>query len=81
MTENAWSKEFPTEPGYYWFYSYRYGKISCGRETEPELMLARVHKVSSGVIIVADGQHVFKSETECAHFKKAELPELPDLET
>lgn len=79
MSENEWSKEFPTKPGYYWFYSYRYGKVSIGRDNEPELMLAEVIKISNGTLMKADGQMVFESEVEEARFKIAELPDLPNI--
>lgn len=76
---NGWSKEFPTKAGLYWFYSYRYGKTSCGRKQEPELMLAKVIEISNGTLVTADGQFVSESEVEEARFKPAELPELPEI--
>ncbi len=76
--ENNWTKEWPNKLGFYWFYSYRYGKISCGQECEPELMFMTVRKVSGGVMYTADGQFVYKSEPEEAWFMKVELPELPN---
>lgn len=76
---SKWTTKFPTEPGLYWFYSYRYGKISCGQECEPELMLATVHKIADGTMLIADGQYVHKSEVEQAHFMKCVPPKLPKL--
>lgn len=76
---NKWTQEWPSEPGYYWFYSYRYGKISVGRETKPELMLMEVWKISTGVLYVANGQSVWESEPEEAWFLKAELPDTTGL--
>lgn len=81
MTENVWSKEFPTKPGIYWFYGYRYGKISCGRPCSPKLLLVTASQGGNSMMFVAEGAFMHESETECAHFKKADLPELPDLET
>ena len=77
---NNWIKEFPTEPGSYWFYGYRYGKISCGHDCEPELIFVEVSKISNGFMYVANSQFIFESEVEEPHFKKVELPELPELE-
>lgn len=74
-----WSTKFPTEEGLYWFYGYRYGKISCGFKCEPELMCLKVAKCSNGFLYVADGNFMYKSEVEEPHFIKAELPELPKL--
>lgn len=51
MKNNGWSTKPPKKPGVYWFYSYRYGKVSCGRECEPELMLLTVSKISNGVLM------------------------------
>lgn len=74
-----WSQEFPDRIGVYWFYGYRYGKISCGREYKPELMLVTVKKIITGFIYVADGQFMGKDEVEEAHFLKAILPNTPNL--
>lgn len=69
-----WTKEWPTKEGLYWFYGYRYGKISCGTPCESELGLISVRKIANGMIYILDGQFVFENETEEAHFKPAELP-------
>lgn len=75
----GWQTEFPTKPGTYWFYGYRYGQISCGTPQEPELMLVKVRRTSNGVICTADGQFMYPKEVECPHFLKAALPTLPKL--
>ena len=75
-----WTTEFPTEPGTYWFYGYRYGKISCGTANEPELVSVEVFKIANGMMCKADGQMMFESEVECPHFCVAELPDLPVIE-
>jgi len=45
MEKSKWSKELPTENGYYWFY----GKVFCYEE-ENRLTIIRVRKVSNGFI-------------------------------
>ena len=80
MKNGDWSTEFPKEVGEYWFYGYRYGKISVGREVEPELMFIEARRCSNGFLYIAAGQHMFESEVEEPHFKKVDLPELPDME-
>lgn len=75
----GWSKLFPKKKGKYWFYGYRYGKASCGQERKPELMLVDVRKASTGFMYVANGHFMYPSEVECAHFKKADLPEVPKI--
>ncbi len=76
---SKWTTKFPTEPGLYWFYSYRYGKISCGQESKPELMLAKLRTIGNGTMLIADGQFVDESEVEQAHFMKCVPPKLPKL--
>ena len=73
----GWTKNWPTESGDYWMYSYRYGKISCGTPTKPEYSLVKVRKVASGIMYSADGQFLFESEPEEAWFKKFDLPDPP----
>jgi hypothetical protein len=78
-TQLKWSTEFPKKEGDYWFYGYRYGKISCGQPCEPEWMIVKVRKCANGVLHVANGQFMHTSEVEEAHFAKLELPEFPKL--
>jgi len=74
-----WSKEWPTKEGTYWFYGYRYGRISCGFKCDPEYCFVRVFKAANGLMFKADGQFLYKSETEEAHFKKYKFPTPPIL--
>lgn len=74
-----WSKKWPKKEGLYWFYSYRYGKISCGSENRPDLMLLRVRKIKNSYMYTANGQFVYESEVEEPHFQEAILPELPEI--
>lgn len=78
--KEQWSTEFPMEPGNYWFYGFRYGRVSCGYKCKPELMFMTVLKCSNGLLYVADGQFVYDHEVEDAHFLKVTLPELPEIE-
>ena len=55
---DEWGDEFPDKEGIYWFYGYRYGKISCGRETKPELMLIKYDRKSKKAEITAPGNTV-----------------------
>lgn len=72
-----WTKNWPKKEGHYWFYGYRYGRVSCGRECEPEYCLVEVFKVSNGLGFKADGQFLYESETEEAYFQEAKLPGPP----
>jgi len=81
---NKWTKEFPTEEGTYWFYGYRWGRISMGEKEKPVLAFVRVHRTGKGgkgpMLYIADGHFLYKSEVEDAHFLKADLPDLPIIE-
>jgi len=76
---SEWTTEFPTEEGLYWFYGYRYGKISCGSTNEPELSKVDVHVVKNGFMYIADGQFMYEGDVEQPHFQKITPPELPEL--
>jgi len=73
-----WQKEWPTEPGSWWFYGYRFGnKVFPWKENEKrELCLVEVRKVSNGIILVTHGHFLDKREADGV-WQKAILPELP----
>lgn len=75
MTE--WTKKYPNEEGTFWFYGYRYGRISVGQKCKPEYCLIKVRKISNGFMHTADGSFVFENEMEEAWFKKVDLPDIP----
>lgn len=78
MSEIKWEAKFPEEPGYYWFFGYRYGRVSCGFRCKPELMLVRARRVSRGdILCTGDGQFIYESEIEDYLFAKVNLPILP----
>ena len=83
MSEKGkWIKEFPKEEGTYWFYGYRYGKVSCGIATKPEFMLVKVSQDGNrNPMYIADVHFMFEREVEEAHFMKAEFPAPPDIIT
>ena len=76
--KNKWSKEFPKKEGSYWFYGYRYGKISCGQPNKKEWMFLKVRKCANGMIYSANGQFMHKSEVEEPLFTPIVFPELPN---
>lgn len=74
-----WSKEWPTKPGFYWFFGWPY-KGEMKREMKPELNSVRVHKISNGTMVTRSGAFWFRSEWGGAgRFIKAEIPSMPDL--
>lgn len=74
--------DWPTEPGFWWFYGYRYGKFDGNGEVcaKPELVLCRVDKIINGLMVTGDGQFFFESELEQANFIPATMPELMEID-
>lgn len=78
---DKWIEGLPDIPGFYWLYSYRYGKNenSMHGPNDPELILIEVVEIANGVLIIGDGQFVSKTEVEQPHYQPAVLPTLPEL--
>lgn len=72
-----WKAEFPTEEGLYWFYGKRFGNTKLHQDKPPELVVVKVQKIANGVMYVAEGHFMFKSEPTEFFFQKIELPQLP----
>ena len=68
--------EWPDKVGHYWFYGYRYGKSEGVYDHDKELILCEVVKISNGLMVIGDGQSVYRSEIEEACFIPATLPEI-----
>lgn len=75
-----WTTKFPTKEGIYWFYGYRYGKVSCGSINEPEWMVIRFNKCANTVIGEdGKGQFFYEKEITEGHFSPLDLPEFPQV--
>ena len=77
--KSKWTTKFPTKAGNYWFYGYRYGKISCGSPNKPEWMVVKIQKCANGMMGVANGQFFYEKEIEDGHFLPLDLPEFPEV--
>ena len=77
MVKDKWTQKWPKKAGLYWFYGYRYGRISVGQACTPEHCLVKVRKVSNGVMYVENGTFMSESECEEAWFIKATVPTPP----
>jgi len=66
-----WTKELPTEPGWYWFYGHKYG------DEHKEYGIVKVFEISNGVAHTIDGQFMFMSDGHDGHFAKVEPPSKP----
>ena len=70
---NKWTKKWPTEEGFYWFYGYRYGRISVGQKCNPEYVFVKVRKIANGILTMGDGQIIYPKEVEEAWFKEIDI--------
>ena len=77
-----WKKEWPTKPGWYWFYGWPFGRDRYFKDDPPRLCMVSVHIniINNRITYVRDGQFFYKEECAVGLFKKAEVPDLPNLE-
>jgi len=68
-----WTKEWPTESGFYWFYGFLWSRDG----DKPELISIEVIQASNAIIYVAKGSFIYKTENHVGFWNKADLPELP----
>lgn len=80
--QNSWGDEWPTEKGLWWFYGWCFGKEGIREKNEPELYLVKVSgPLGSGdFMYVTNGHFLYKGEGATGKWRKASLPELPNLE-
>lgn len=71
-----WQDEWPTEPGYWWFYGWCWRKVK-DRPEEPEMHLVEVRKAMNGFMRVTNGHFLYKDEGAEGKWMKAELPTPP----
>lgn len=69
VERNKWTKEWPKNSGWYWFYGIRSSNMKS-----PNLYMVKVRKVSNGFAYVADGAFLYKEEGAKGVFCKAEIP-------
>ena len=68
MCEYVWSSEYPTEPGWYWFFGRKYG------EERYSLGTVRVIPISNGIMYVLDGNFMYESEGHKGVFSRIDEP-------
>ena len=70
-----WTQEWPTEPGWYWFYG------QCFRnwtgEWCPRLYYVTARRCSNGMVYTTDGHFMYEEEAQ-GWWQPAVLPELPE---
>ena len=79
----TWTTEWPTAPGWYWFYGWAYGKIVVGEPEPPRLEAAQVHMAGPFskrfLMTIRSGAFMYKSEGAIGMWCPMMMPELPDL--
>ena len=74
MTE--WTKEWPADPGYYWFY----GWCFRDRTRRPEIHFVKVaHDANKKPIYVTDGHFLYRAEGAQGVWQPARIPKPPSL--
>lgn len=72
----TWTTEWPTEPGFYWFYGWPYRD----REREPEWCFVRVSQIANKKPMYATNGHVmYKSDGGTGKWLPVVLPEAPEV--
>lgn len=72
-----WSEDWPTEPGYYWFYGWCFRAWHGTRNEPPKLHFVQVRRIANGLALVTDGHFLYKAEGGEGLWAPATLPELP----
>lgn len=75
-----WTTQWPTEPGDYWFYGYRYQRDILDTDRKPALILIEVIKVRNSIATIGNGEFMFENETVHAHFSPFTPPSLPEID-
>lgn len=76
MTERAtleWIDEWPTRPGWYWFYGQCFGD----RTGQPEFHYVKVTKTSNSIAYLTGGHFLYPSEHAEGVWQPVVFPALP----
>lgn len=77
MEKQLWQDEWPTEPGMWWLYGWRFKKFPLRKKEKPELFLVEVRKTQNSLVAITMGHFLFKEEGAEGKWSKATLPPLP----
>jgi len=74
-----WSKEWPTEPGWYWFCGWK-TKWLFDNKSIPLLQTLKVRISGNNYpMYICDGHFMFKEDHPIGFFLPLETPELPEM--
>ena len=78
--KSSWTKEWPTEPGWYLFHGHtsKFSKLFANKE---RTVAISAHENESGLHCVCEGDYITKYSGLDGLFIKLELPALPKLKT
>lgn len=74
-----WTSEWPTTPGYYWFYGWcwpgwRHERIS-------KLLYVEAKRTSNRIAYVTEGHFLYRAEGAEGVWQPVQAPELPEEDT
>lgn len=72
-TPPVWSREWPTEPGDYWFYGWTH---ECAKGN-PRMGLAQVCQIANGLAHIVRGALAYESDGAEGFWTRATLPDPP----
>jgi hypothetical protein len=77
---NRWTWDWPTEPGEYWFYGWRWGPGGLNGTKPAEMCLVKARLSATGsVFYVTNGHFLHKAEGAKGKWRKANVPSPPSL--
>ena len=74
--DHGWTKAWPTEPGWYWFYGILWPSRD-GKYDRIEITTVDVRKIANGFMHVTHGSFVYEEEGHRGYFKRIEMPVIP----
>ena len=72
-----WTKEWPTEPGYYWFYGRRFRTIHLKQEANSTYFVEVFISSNKSPVYICSGNFLSKGEEAEGWWTRAELPDPP----
>ena len=73
MSAMNWTSKWPIEPGYYWFYGWRFDD----RDNPANFHYVRVHRITNGIAYITDGHFLYRGEGGGGIWQLGDFPELP----
>jgi hypothetical protein len=75
----AWTSEWPKESGCYWFYGTRHGRTGENGNVIHSTFFVKAHQNPQGLVLVCEGQFLFREDGAKGFWLKAELPAQPTI--